>query len=327
MYHFLMKFRHTVCVAPMMDITDKHCRFLLRLLAKDVFLYTEMLHASAIIYGDRDGLLGYNEIEHPIGLQIGGNDPNTLYKASKIASGYSYDEINLNCGCPSSRVLAGNFGVSLMQFPGLVADCIKAMQDASGVAVTVKHRIGLDNNEDYSFVRDFVGILSENGCKLFFVHARKALSKMSPKKNRDVPPIKMDVVRQLKTDFPHCFFVANGEINSIFGCATILNKSNTSSLPPADGVMLGRAVSKKPELLTELQKNFLNEKWKPRSPEKLIVELESYFQEQVAVGIDRRRIVRTWTGLFGNQKGSKRWRKSLADGVSPLTAYQNSFNF
>ena len=172
MYHFLMEFSQRVCVAPMMDITDRHCRFFYRLLSPDIFLYTEMLHSSAIVNGDADSLLDFDKSEHPVGLQLGGREPKILNQAAKIASKFAYDEVNLNCGCPSSRAVSGNFGVALMKTPGLVADCVKAMKDGSDVSVSVKHRIGIDDTKDYSFVRDFVGTIRDAGCSLFFVHAR-----------------------------------------------------------------------------------------------------------------------------------------------------------
>ena len=176
-----MRFSQRVCVAPMMDITDRHCRFFYRLLGPDIFLFTEMLHSAAIVNGDSSKLLDFDKLEHPVGLQLGGNEPKVLNQAIKIASKFAYDEVNLNCGCPSSRVLAGNFGVALMRTPAVVADCIKAMKDGSDVRVSIKHRIGIDDNKDYEFVRDFVGKVRDAGCTLFYVHSRCAMSNLSPK--------------------------------------------------------------------------------------------------------------------------------------------------
>ena len=189
-----MNWEHKICVAPMMDYTDRHCRFFHRLISPNAFLYTEMINANAVVNGDTKKLLSFDLFENPVGLQLGGSDPIMLAKASKVGSRMGYKEINLNCGCPSPRVVAGKFGASLMEHPDLVADCIKSMLDSTDIEVTIKHRIGVDKNTGYGFVSKFVEKTFDAGCKIFIVHARNALLNLSPKKNREVPPIKIDMV-------------------------------------------------------------------------------------------------------------------------------------
>ncbi|MEL0215643.1 MAG: tRNA dihydrouridine(20/20a) synthase DusA [Burkholderiaceae bacterium] len=319
-----MRFSQRVCVAPMMDVTDRHCRFFYRLLGPNIFLFTEMLHSSAIVNGDAGRLLEFDKSEHPIGLQLGGNEPKVLNQAIKIASKFAYDEVNLNCGCPSSRVLAGNFGVALMKTPTIVADCIKAMKDGSDARVSIKHRIGIDDNKDYSFVRDFVGKVRDAGCNLFYVHSRCAMSNLSPKKNRKIPPVDMLKVRLLKRDFPDCQFIANGELDSVAKCISILDRNEHLGLPGADGVMLGRAIWKFPTLLSELQKAFYPEK-NIRSFRDVVESLECYYNLQMNRGIDTRRVVRGWVNLFNRQKGAKKWRIMLGEGLKPMEIYQTIF--
>ncbi|MEO7939100.1 MAG: tRNA dihydrouridine(20/20a) synthase DusA, partial [Burkholderiaceae bacterium] len=203
--------RWRASVAPMMDWTDRHCRYFHRLLSQEALLYTEMVTTGALIHGDVPRHLRFNPQEHPLALQLGGSDPADLAHCARVGEQWGYDEINLNCGCPSERVQRGAFGACLMGEPGLVADCVKAMVDAVSVPVTVKHRIGIDKREDYGFVRDFVGQVSEAGCRVFIVHARNAwLKGLSPKANREIPPLRYATVYQLKADFPHLTFVING---------------------------------------------------------------------------------------------------------------------
>ena len=283
-----------------------------------------MLHSSAIVNGDSNKLLDFDKSEHPVGLQLGGNKPRVLNQAIKIASKFSYDEVNLNCGCPSSRVLAGNFGVALMRTPTVVTDCIKAMKDGSDMRVSIKHRIGIDDKRDYSFVRDFVGKVRDAGCNLFYVHSRCAMSNLSPKKNRKIPPIDMLKVRLLKRDFPDCQFVANGELDSVAKCISILDRDEHLGLPGADGVMLGRAIWKFPALLSELQKAFYPEK-NIHSLRDVIESLECYYNLQKKQGMDTRRVIRGWVNLFNKQKGAKKWRIMLGKGLTPLEIYDTIF--
>src|SRR5258706_7456618 len=202
---------HRLCVAPMMDWTDRHCRYFLRLISRHARLYTEMVTAPALLHGSVPRHLDFDRAEHPIALQLGGGDPAMLAHGARLGEQWGYDEINFNCGCPSERVQTGSFGACLMGDPGLVADCVKAMRDAVDIPVTVKHRIGLDDGEDYGFVRDFVGTVAGAGCSVFIAHARNAVLKgLSPKENREVPRLRYDVVHRLKRDFPQLTIVLNG---------------------------------------------------------------------------------------------------------------------
>src|SRR6187200_3379738 len=210
-----MNSSHRFCVAPMMDWTDRHCRFFLRQISRRARLYTEMVTAPTLMHGDVPRHLDFDPQEHPVALQLGGSDPAMLARAAKLGAQWGYDEINLNCGCPSERVQTGSFGACLMAEPRLVADCVKAMVDAVDVPVTVKHRIGIDKVESYDFVRDFVGTVAEAGCEVFLVHARNAwLKGLSPKENREVPPLRYEMVHRLKRDFPRLTIAVNGGITT-----------------------------------------------------------------------------------------------------------------
>ena len=222
------------CVAPMLDLTDRHCRYFHRLLSHRARLYTEMVTTGALVHGDVPHHLDFSEAEHRVALQLGGSDPKDLAHGAKLAQQWGYDEVNLNCGCPSERVQKGSFGACLMAEPGLVADCVKAMQDATHLPVTIKHRVGIDANNDYGFVRDFVGTLFNAGVRVFIVHARNAwLKGLSPKENREIPPLRREVVYQLKKDFPEAIIVHDGALQDLGECE--------AELKHVDGVMLDRA--------------------------------------------------------------------------------------
>src|SRR4051812_2483956 len=222
-----------VSVAPMMDWTDRHCRHFHRLLSREALLYTEMVTTGALLHGDVPRHLDFGADEHPVALQLGGSEPHDLAHCAKLGQQWGYDEINLNCGCPSERVQRGAFGACLMAEPQLVADCVKAMVDVVGVPVTVKHRIGIDRGEDYGFVRDFVGTVAQAGCHVFLVHARNAwLKGLSPKENREVPPLRYELVHCLKEEFPHLVIAINGGVTS----DAVLH----AELDRLDGVMVGR---------------------------------------------------------------------------------------
>ena len=224
---------HRLCIAPMMDWTDRHCRYFHRLISRNARLYTEMITAPALDHGDVPRHLDFDPAEQPVALQLGGSDPAQLARAAKLGDRWGYAEINLNCGCPSERVQTGSFGACLMAEPNLVADCVKAMRDAVSLPVTVKHRIGLDGDQDYRFVRDFVATVAEAGCETFIVHARNAVLKgLSPKENREIPPLRYEYVRRLKRDFPQLSIVLNGGVSDW--------ETIERELAHVDGVMLGR---------------------------------------------------------------------------------------
>ncbi|AZG09274.1 tRNA dihydrouridine(20/20a) synthase DusA [Pigmentiphaga sp. H8] len=297
-----------LCVAPMIDWTDRHCRYFHRLLSPHARLYTEMIATGAIIYGDAARHLDFDRAEHPVALQLGGNEPEALARAARAGQEWGYDEINLNCGCPSDRVQKGAFGACLMSTPTLVADCVKAMRDAVGIPVTVKHRIGLDYDESYAFVRDFVGTVHEAGCEVFIVHARNAVLKgLSPKENREIPPLRYDVARQLKRDFPHVLIVLNGGLTEPAALAHIGHGGGE-----LDGVMLGREAYHRPRVLSELSRLL----W-PDAPipddETVVRAMMDYAGRQVARGVPLRSIVRHMLGLFNTQGGARRWRQMLSD--------------
>ncbi|MEK6245590.1 MAG: tRNA dihydrouridine(20/20a) synthase DusA, partial [Pseudomonadota bacterium] len=235
---------HRLCVAPMMDWTDRHCRFFLRQVSSGAFLYTEMITTGALLHGNVERHLAFSPQEHPVGAQLGGSEPDELAKCAKLVEQYGYDEINLNIGCPSERVQRGAFGACLMAEPELVADCVRAMREAVRIPVTVKHRTGLNAMEDFSFMEKFVRTVSEAGCRTFIVHARNAVLKgLSPKENREIPPLKYEYVYRLKKDFPNLEFIMNGGISTK---QEIENKQSK-----VDGVMLGRAAYHQPWVIAD----------------------------------------------------------------------------
>ncbi len=294
-------------VAPMLDWTDRHCRYFHRLLSKNVLLYTEMVNVNAIIHGDRARHLDFNPNEHPIVLQLGGSDPVLLARSSSIAREWGYDEVNINCGCPSERVQSGAFGACLMHEPKLVAECVRAMREESGVEVSVKHRIGLDKNEDYGFVRDFVGEVARSGVRVFVVHARNAwLKGLSPKENRDIPPLRYDVVHQLKADFPELHISINGGIVDYDTVA--------QELKHVDGVMVGRWFYHDPYALALADACVYGEaQTNVPTRETILQELVSYAQSQIEQGVPLRNMTRHWLNLFHGVAGARRWRAQLSD--------------
>lgn len=289
----------------MMDWTDRHCRYFHRLLSETALLYTEMVTTGALIHGDQPRHLDFNEQEHPVSLQLGGSEPNDLAKAAKLGQQWGYDEINLNCGCPSERVQRGAFGACLMAEPNLVADGVKAMLDVVTVPVTVKHRIGIDRIESYAFVRDFVGTVSMAGCKTFVVHARNAwLQGISPKENRELPPLKPDWVLRLKNDFPHLFFVINGGIVSM--------EQIRHHLTELDGVMVGREVYHNPWLLTEWDAVTGHHK-SHTTRDEIETQMVQYMETQAAKGVPWFAVSRHMLGLRHGQPGARRWRQVWSD--------------
>ncbi len=292
-------------VAPMIDVTDRHCRYFHRLLAPRARLYTEMITTGALLHGSVPRHLDFDPAEHPVALQLGGSEPQALAQAARLGREWGYDEINLNCGCPSERVQKGAFGACLMAEPALVADCFKAMQDAVDVPVTIKHRLGLDYQEGYGFVRDFVGQLYDAGCRVFIVHARNAVLKgLSPKDNRDIPPLRYDHALALKRDFPDCVVVLNG---GLADAAQAVRHGEGF-----DGVMLGRAAWHQPRVLSELSRH-----WWPAQrvadDAGVVDAMMAYAAGQVAQGVPLRVIVRPILGLVNGRSGARGWRRMLSD--------------
>lgn len=319
---------YTLCVAPMMDWTDRHCRFFHRLIAPQARLYTEMITTGAILHGDLNKLLDFDASEHPLALQLGGSEPADLAQAARIGERWGYDEINLNCGCPSERVQKGAFGACLMREPAVVADCLKAMMDTVSAPVTVKHRIGVDDQNDYSFVRDFVGALHAVGCRVFIVHARGAILKgLSPKENREIPPLRMEVVRQLKCDFPDAVFVANGGIASVAQAMDLV--ADLAPQAGIDGVMVGRAAYHDPWLLHEMALALFGTENSRlggapiMQRQDILVPLQAYFESQCVKGVAAKHMTRHWHGLFHGQPGARLWRREICEGRrGPLELYE-----
>lgn len=298
-------------VAPMMDWTDRHCRYFHRLLSKNTLLYTEMIHAGAIVHGDVPRHLRFNAEEHPVALQLGGSEPEKLAIAARVAEQWGYNEVNINCGCPSERVQKGAFGACLMAEPYLVADCVKAMLDAvhdvQKTPITVKHRIGIDKTESYAFVRDFVGAVAEAGCHTFIVHARNAwLKGLSPKENRDIPPLRYEMVHQLKADFPHLTIVINGGITT--------NVQIAEQLAQLDGVMVGREAYHNPWLLASWEEAFFGAAPQTLTRELVEAQMVAYMErEHAAHGTHWSSIARHMLGLRHGMAGSRRWRQVWSD--------------
>lgn len=289
----------------MMDWTDRHCRFFHRLLAPSALLYTEMVTTGAVLHGDQERLLGFNEEEHPLALQLGGSDPADLARCARIAQARGYDEVNLNVGCPSDRVQRGRFGACLMLEPLLVRDCLAAMRDAVDIPVTVKTRLGVDDQYSYECFSDFVGYVSQSGCDIFIVHARKAwLSGLSPKENRDVPELRYDWVARLKEEQAELTIVLNGGIQTL---AAALGE-----LEQFDGIMLGRAAYHSPWLLAELQAALFEQGGVPRR-EDAVEGMTRYISRQVATGVPVKNISRHVLGLFQGLPGAKRWRRFISE--------------
>ena len=289
-----------------MDWTDRHCRYFLRLISRRARLYTEMVTAPALAHGDVPRHLDFDPAEHPVALQLGGSDPRLLAHAAKLGEHWGYDEINLNCGCPSERVQTGSFGACLMAEPALVADCVKAMLDAVDIPVTVKHRIGVDRHEDYGFVRDFVGALAAAGCEVFIVHARSAwLKGLSPRENREVPPLRYEVVRRLKADFPSLVFVLNGGLSTL--------EAAEAELAQVDGVMLGRAAYHDPWLLAEVDGRIFGDDRVAPTRDEIVERMTAYLHREAARGTAPRHIVRHMLGLYQGLRGARQWRRRLSD--------------
>ncbi|WP_084386564.1 tRNA dihydrouridine(20/20a) synthase DusA [Castellaniella caeni] len=325
-----------LCVAPMIDVTDRHCRYFHRLLAPRARLYTEMITTGALLHGDVARHLDFAAAEHPVALQLGGSEPQALARSARLGADWGYDEINLNCGCPSERVQKGAFGACLMAEPRLVADCVRAMQDAVSVPVTVKHRLGLDYDESYGFVRDFVGTLYDTGCRVFIAHARNAVLKgLSPKDNREKPPLRYAEVLRLKQDFPDAVIVLNGGLSEVDACVEWMQR--------LDGIMLGRAAWHHPDILAELDQRLdgldaapaashgvsayaartavspagttagTAQPPVPLDAEQILERLLVYVAEQHAQGVPLHILVRGLLGWHTGRPGARQWRRLLSD--------------
>ena len=299
--------RKIISVAPMMDCTDKHDRYFLRLISKNIKLYTEMIVAKAIIKGDRDYLLKFNLSEKPLALQIGGSDPKELAEASKIAEDYGYDEINLNLGCPSKKVQKNKFGACLMKEPNLVGECVNEMVNACNLPISIKSRIGFDNYENYEYLKKFILIIKKAGSKTFIIHARRAiLNKLTPKQNLSIPPFNYNFVYNLKKDFNEDTIILNGGIDSTEKVSTHLKK--------VDGVMIGRAAYHSPYFLAEIEKEIFNNNNIPTRPE-VMEKMIPYIKEETKKGTRLNQIMRHTIGLFHGQKGSTYWKRYLSENM------------
>ena len=290
----------------MMDWTDRHCRYFHRLLTRRTRLYTEMVTTGALHHGDVARHLDFSRSEHPLGLQLGGSEPEELAHGARLAERWGYDEVNLNCGCPSERVQRGAFGACLMAEPRLVAECVAAMRSAVGLPVTVKHRIGIDRRESYDFVRDFVGTVAEGGCEVFIVHARNAwLKGLSPKENRELPPLRHAVVARLKSDFPQLTFVSNGGIAS--------DEAIADHLQDVDGVMVGRHAYHHPWAMTRWDERFLDVGASSLDRDEIEDSMVEYMERVAATGEPWTHVSRHILGLRHGEPGARRWRQVWSD--------------
>ena len=296
-----------VSVAPMMDCTDRHERYFLRLISKNILLYTEMVVDEAINRGDKKKLLEFNINEKPVALQLGGSSPKLLSEATKVGEDFGYDEINLNLGCPSRKVEKNRFGACLMKEPNLVADCLTEMQSKTSLPVTIKTRIGYDNVEDYENLHNFISTLKSTGIKTFIIHARKAmLGKFTPKQNLNIPPLKYEFVYKLKEDFPNEETIINGGITCVDQIKPHLEKT--------DGVMIGRAAYHSPYLLADIEKEIFNNEDIP-SRQDVIEQLIPYVKDELKKGTRLNQIMRHTLGLFHGQSGASHWKRYLSENM------------
>ena len=313
-----MNNKRKVCVAPMMDCTDRHERFFLRLISKNVLLYTEMIVSEAISRGDKKKLLAFNLNEKPLALQVGGSSAKLLAEAAKTGEDFGYDEINLNLGCPSRKVQKNKFGACLIKEPNLVADCLTEMMASCSIPVTVKTRIGYDDVEDYESLKNFIKILKKTGVKTFIIHARKAmLGKFTPKQNLNIPPLKYDIVYRLKKDFPEEEVIINGGINSIYQIKNHLEK--------VDGVMIGRSVYHSPYFLAEIEREIFNND-NISSRKEIIENLIPYVKSEIKKGTRLNQIMRHTIGLFHGQTGANFWKRYLSENMCVRNADVQKIN-
>lgn len=304
---------HRVCLAPMMDHTDRHFRYLMRLISKKMLLYTEMVHCGAVLHGDRHRILDFDHFESPVALQLGGNDPQDLTQCARIAEDYGYSEVNLNVGCPSDRVKSGRFGACLMANPGQVADCVAAMRSAVNIPVTVKNRIGIDKNADYEFLHRFTRVVAQAGCQTFIVHARKAwLDGLSPKQNRDIPPLEYDKVYRLKRDFSELEIVINGGIGDYDQVEENLSK--------VDGVMIGRCAYNDPYYWKDLDIRYFYGQNVKFSRQLFVKQYCDYIQSQIGNDVYLKHMARHLLNVFTGQPGARAWRRFLSENMGKQSA-------
>ena len=295
-----------VSVAPMMEWTDRHCRYFLRRLSRGFLLYTEMVTAGAVLRGDRNRLLRYHPEEHPLAIQLGGAEPDALAECARIAESLGFDEVNLNVGCPSDRVQSGRFGACLMAEPALVARCVEAMRRAVSIPVTVKSRIGIDDQEEWPALRGFVETVAAAGCERFIVHARKAwLTGLSPKENRDIPPLRYDLVYRLKEERPDLAVVLNGGVTDL--------DAADGHLRHVDGVMLGRAAYQNPFLLAEVDRRYFGSLQAPPDRHAVAEAMAEYIGAELAAGTPLAAMTRHMLGLFQGVPGARAWRRHLSE--------------
>lgn len=293
-------------VAPMLAWTDRHCRYFLRLITRRTLLYTEMIATGALLHGNRDQLLRFDPAERPLALQLGGADPAELARCARIGADWGYDEIDINAGCPSERVRNGHFGACLMAEPALVASCVAAMKDATSIPVTVKTRIGIDDRDGYGELADFVGAQATAGCDALIVHARKAwLKGLSPRENRDVPPLRYDMVQRLKTDFPELSISVNGGIANL--------ASAREFLKTLDGVMIGRAAYRNPWMLALADRVIFGDEQEPPDRHAVLERFLPYVERELAAGVPLSAMSRHLLGLFQGQPGARVWRRQISE--------------
>ena len=297
---------HKICIAPMMQYTDMHDRYLLRLISKEVFLYTEMIATGSLVYGKCFNQLEFNNEEHPVGVQLGGSNVDDLIECSKRCEEFGYDEINLNVGCPSDRVQKGKFGACLMLEPNLVTECLMNMRRAVSIPVSIKCRLGVDNHESYEFLHNFVSIVSQSGVKTFIIHARNGILKgLSPRQNRNIPPLKYDYVYKLKEDFPELEIIINGGIKNL--------DQSESHLKKVDGVMIGRAAYENPFMLNEVDSRFYDRQSFIESKRQILNEYFEYVDRQVKNGHDLGRMMKHLFGLSRGDKYAKTFRIKILE--------------
>ncbi len=292
----------------MMDCTDRHYRRLMRLITRHALLYSEMITTGAVIHGDRERLLGFNVEEHPVALQLGGSEPKALLTSAKIVEDYGYDEVNLNVGCPSTRVQSGQFGACLMKQPELVAECFSAMRSTFSIPVTVKTRIGVDDQDSFEHLCHFISTVAEAGCETFILHARKAwLKGLSPRENREIPPLQYDAVYRLKQQFPNLDIIINGGIKTI--------EDIQGHLQRVDGVMIGREAYSNPYYFSTIDSLFFRDKNDSKSRKDVVLQYLPYVASQLAKGVPLRHLTRHLIGLFQGIPGAKNWRRHLSENI------------